>query len=644
MNKKKLLFISIFIYLFGILSFFLHELKSSREIIYNNIDAKLRSAAISLDYIVPDRIHYLAKKHEKINPATDRYNTLELSRYAKELGVKYLYSFVLIDGKVYYTASSATDKEIEKGDVYIYMYQYPEATEELKNLFKTPNAELIETAKDSWGYFRSILKSHVGHQGQIYVTGADIEISSIRKTFIISFLKSILLAMSLLIIFIPVLIQYERINKLQIDNSLNEDRIKKIEYDENTGLPFVEKLWVDDINYNNPNIFIIGINNLKAINTHYGQELMEKMLKHIAFLLSNMSIINSNYRIYKLGLEEFVLVIDEKNSYEDLNLLSENIFEEIYNKPIILDKMKIIINPIVASSVTLEENRNNLKNIFLSSRIALNYAYEYNLRFFVSNTQDNKELATIENEILWTGKLWDAINEDRVKPFFQGILNVNTGKVEKYESLMRIYENDGKILSPFAFLGISHKTGLYFKLSENMIKNSFKFFHDKSVEFSINISPKDINDENIKKTIIKRVKNFPNPQLIIFEIIESEGIDNFDEITDFLESVKKMGCKIALDDFGSGYSNFERISKLPLDYIKIDGSLIKTVDTNKNHEILVQMIVKISKKMGVKTVAEFVHSESVYKKIKELGIDFAQGYYISEPLPKLLDDEYSIEE
>lgn len=643
MNKKKLLVMSIFIYLIGIFAFFVNELKSSRDIILKDVDSKLRSATISLNYIIPERIHYLAQNHEIISPTVDRYNTLELSKYAKELGVKYLYSYIMIDGKVYYTSSSASDEEISKGDVYAYMLYYSEATEELKELFKKPNSELIEESSDRWGNFRSILKSYEGYKGQIYVTGADVQIKDIRKSYIFSSFKSVFLAISLLLVFIPIIIQYERINRLKIDNSINEEKLKKMEFDENTGLSFAEKLWIDKLDYENPNIFIVGINNLRAINTHYGQELVEKILKHLSILLSNMSIINSNYRVYKLGVEEFVIVINEKNSYEDLNLLSENIFEEIYNKPFIYNDLKIIINPIVASCVSSDENKNDMKNIFLRSRLALNYAYENNLRFYVSNTQDNKELATIENEIFWTGKLWDAINEDRIKPFFQGILNVQTGKIEKYESLMRIYENDGKILSPFAFLGISHKTGLYFKLSENMIKNSFKFFNDKSVEFSINISPKDISDENTKKTIITKVKSFPKPELIIFEIIESEGIDNFDEIKSFIETVKKMGCKIALDDFGSGYSNFERISKLPLDYIKIDGSLIKTIDTNRNNEILVQMIVKISKKMNIKTVAEFVHSESVYKKIKELGIDYAQGYYISEPLPNLVNENYSIE-
>ena len=136
--------------------------------------------------------------------------------------------------------------------------------------------------------------------------------------------------------------------------------------------------------------------------------------------------------------------------------------------------------------------------------------------------------------------------------------------------------------------------------------------------------------------MLNNVKLFPKPELIVFEILESEGINNFSEIISFIKAVKEMGCKIAIDDFGSGYSNFERISQLEVDYVKIDGSLIKNIDTNQNNEILVQTIVDFSKKIGIKTIAEFVHSESVYKKVKELGIDYAQGYYIGEPSPNLV--------
>ena len=116
-----------------------------------------------------------------------------------------------------------------------------------------------------------------------------------------------------------------------------------------------------------------------------------------------------------------------------------------------------------------------------------------------------------------------------------------------------------------------------------------------------------------------------------FEILESEGIENFDQVLAFINDVKKYGCAISIDDFGTGYSNFEYLMKLKVDYIKIDGSMIKNIDTDINSQMITQTIVDFAKKMQIKTVAEFVCSKNVFEKVAQLDVDFAQGYYFGEP-------------
>lgn len=118
---------------------------------------------------------------------------------------------------------------------------------------------------------------------------------------------------------------------------------------------------------------------------------------------------------------------------------------------------------------------------------------------------------------------------------------------------------------------------------------------------------------------------------VVFEIVESESIEKFEQVRNFIEKVKSYECKIAIDDFGTGYSNFEYLLKLNADYIKIDGSMIKDIDTSKEAEIVVSTIVGFAKKMGIKTIAEFVENESILEKVKEMGIDYSQGYYFSAP-------------
>ena len=118
---------------------------------------------------------------------------------------------------------------------------------------------------------------------------------------------------------------------------------------------------------------------------------------------------------------------------------------------------------------------------------------------------------------------------------------------------------------------------------------------------------------------------------IIFELLESEGIENYKEVMSFIEDVKSYGAKIAIDDFGSGYSNFERIVELQIDFLKIDGSLIKNIHQNDDMKIITKTIVNFAKELGIKTVAEFVHSKEVLKEVEALGVDYAQGFYIGKP-------------
>ncbi len=147
----------------------------------------------------------------------------------------------------------------------------------------------------------------------------------------------------------------------------------------------------------------------------------------------------------------------------------------------------------------------------------------------------------------------------------------------------------------------------------------------------MNLSIDDIKDANTVQEIINTIIKTNTASRIVFEILESEGIENYDEVEGFITQIKSLGAKIAIDDFGTGYSNFEHILKLNVDYIKIDGSLIKNIEENKKHQIIVETIVDFAKKMGSKTIAEFVCNENIFSIVKNIDVDFLQGFYIGKP-------------
>ena len=179
-GKKKLLIYSAIVYILLVIVYFFSEFSDSKETIRGNVDAKLKSGSIGVTYLIPEILHDMGRNGIDISPTQDKNNTLLLSKYAEEIGVEYIYSFIMKDGKVYYISSSSRKEEIENEDVYPYMVEYKEASDDLKKLFDESEKELVEETRDSYGYFRSYLKSNLTNNGKIYVTGADIEIRDIK--------------------------------------------------------------------------------------------------------------------------------------------------------------------------------------------------------------------------------------------------------------------------------------------------------------------------------------------------------------------------------------------------------------------------------------------------------------------------------
>ncbi|MCD6172973.1 MAG: EAL domain-containing protein, partial [Sulfurimonas sp.] len=282
-------------------------------------------------------------------------------------------------------------------------------------------------------------------------------------------------------------------------------------------------------------------------------------------------------------------------------------------------------------SVTISIVHNSDNNNFLEcADMALNYAksthqlllvYSDDLGLKKKYLDDLKAVEIVKK----------ALIEDTIVPFFQKIIKKDT---ITYECLVRILE-DGKVISPFFFIDAIKKTTYYHELTKVMIKKSINIFKDRKESFSINLSYEDISNRDIIEFIKEQLATTNIASQLIFEILETESIENFSVVRDFIMNMRSFGVRIAIDDFGSGYANFSHLIELKPDYIKIDGSLIKNIDKDINAFILVKAITTFSQEMGIKVIAEYIHSEDVYKKVQELDIYGYQGYFFSEPLPEI---------
>jgi len=224
-----------------------------------------------------------------------------------------------------------------------------------------------------------------------------------------------------------------------------------------------------------------------------------------------------------------------------------------------------------------------------------------------------------------------ALNERKVEVHFQAIANTKMHEIEKFEALVRIRDVQGQLHYPNEFITIAKGARLYSRLSKEVFRQTLETAkRNPEYEFSFNIEMSDILDVRTRQFILHELRDSNCAERIIFELVESEELEGSDDVEHFFGLIKREGSKIAIDDFGSGYSNYAYLMKLGVDIVKIDGSLVADITTNLNHKRIVKSIINIMHDLGMKVVAEFIEDKETYQLIVLLGADFAQGHFVEK--------------
>ncbi|MFA7070462.1 MAG: GGDEF domain-containing phosphodiesterase, partial [Sulfurimonas sp.] len=345
----------------------------------------------------------------------------------------------------------------------------------------------------------------------------------------------------------------------------------------------------------------------------------DSILKQVA------SWLNGVHKTYRIAGDEFAMLFYDELNKEQVSAFVDNVLKRFSFATFFIQNEQIPVRLNIGIAIDSDK-------LAIQADIALHESKEKRLKYaFYEKVANIEEL--YRTNLMIAANVHSAIFENRLVCHYQPILDYATGRVVKYESLVRLLCTDSTVMSPMTFLHIAKKTKLYSHITQMVIEQSCKEFKDKKEEFSINISIDDILDPLTTEHIIKTITNTNTASRVVFEILESDGIQNYDTVEGFIKQVKALGAKIAIDDFGSGYSNFEHILRLDIDYIKIDGTLIKDILTKPYSQIIVGTIVDFAKKIKAKTIAEFVSSKEIFDLLKEMGVDFAQGYHIGKPKP-----------
>ena len=379
-------------------------------------------------------------------------------------------------------------------------------------------------------------------------------------------------------------------------------------------------------------LFLIDILYMKDLNAIYDFKNGDFIIKQLKYILKNKTkeLIKRelqrkiNIKIRNTHADVFEILLCDNLSIEEIKSIKNLIYENILSNNFKLIKNHSTIN----IDVTIGCAKSNDKYIKIYAEKALSSAklnflhYMYYDSFLYKNESVNENLLDVLNH---------SIDNNLVEPYFQAIMDNTNDEVVKYEALMRIFDKNEQIIMPNVFIHKAKKCRLYNKLMEIMIDKIIIYILEYKIHVSINLDYTDILNPHIKKVLINKIRNNQIGQYLTLEILESEKVSNYELVNDFINTIKKFGVKIAIDDFGTGFSNYENILNLNIDYIKIDGSLIKKIDEDI-YLNLIKSIVLFSKQHNIKVVAEFVSDLKILRYVKNIQIDYSQGYHIGKPM------------
>ena len=422
-----------------------------------------------------------------------------------------------------------------------------------------------------------------------------------------------------LLLAIYLFVKYQKINQ-SLHYSLTHDRLTGL-YDRNSLVEDTSSLKKSMI------ILLLNIDSFKEINDVYGNNfgniVLIKLTEYLEQYLSKIS----EVKIYRVGGDEFAVLFTNKSTDEVMRI-GKNLGEAIKNKNLTIDNIRTNLSVSIAI--------NSVTPLLENADLALKVVKKDINRRIVEYKEELSVKKEWKKNIEVVNMVKSALKEDRIVPYFQGIVNLQNMKIEKYEALVRLILPSGEVLSPYAFLTIVSKTHYYYEITGVMIRKTMEVakLYPKQ-RFSINLSMKDITDKNIIDTLFRLFEgDKKTAKRIDIELLETELVIVDDSrIGDFIKKVHSYGSKILIDDFGTGYSNFSYLSDLDVDIIKIDASITKEITLNPRKLHILQTIHNFTSGMDMLNVAEYVETKETALLLKEIGVEYAQGYYFCKPLP-----------
>ena len=449
---------------------------------------------------------------------------------------------------------------------------------------------------------------------------------------IIKPLKEVFLYIFVSVIFLFSVILYQIIMQLRVRKDSIIDPLTHT-YNRVFLRDFIEK--IDFYNYD---VAMFDLDHFKKINDNYGHKAGDYVLVNFCKIVKNG--IRDKDIFIRFGGEEFLLFIYKKK--KDRSYAKETI--ERIRKSIEEHKFKYenfeISTTVSVGLVTHMQEYKNIQQIIKKVDERLYGAKHTGRNKIIDNDEANSGALS---EQLSISQIKQAIDEDRILCQFQPIYELKSKKIIKYEALIRLRDENNNLIYPGSFISSIERTNIYRDMTKKLLDIVFDKIRAFNVTIGINLNLSDIIDNSIYTILADEIKkNSEIAKYLTIELLEYESLEN-NLLLERIVKIKSYGVIIALDDFGSGYSNFSIFETLPIDVLKIDGSLMKNIDKSEVSLRIVEAIVIFASNLGVKVVGEFIHNKEILEISKKLNIQYGQGFYLGKPSFDIVSPEAELE-
>ena len=380
----------------------------------------------------------------------------------------------------------------------------------------------------------------------------------------------------------------------------------------------------------------LDIDHFKEINDSLGHRIGDDIIVGVAGAVQKAT--RAGNTVARLGGDEFGILDPDATPF-DAECLAERLVERIRQSVFTVDNDDIRVTPSVGV-VVYPDHGETAEELLTRADLAMYHAKEEGRNRYCFYRPDEKWDAEMRSRLTWVIAIEQALRENRFVVHAQPIVDLATGLVDRHELLVRMEADDGSLIAPDLFLPVAERVGLIPQIDRWMVQHAIDLLslqnpNGSTTRLDVNVSGRAFSDPGLLELISDELmRTGVDPSRFGIEITETAAVEDVARARAFVEALKRIGCRVALDDFGSGYSSIYYLNNLPVDCVKIDGGFVTSLRDSSKDQHIVRAIVELSKGFGIVSTAEFIEDAETLELLRSYGVHYGQGFYLGMPTPE----------